>query len=156
MIDWFVLLTPQILLVIFLLFVFVGCEAIGGASDLYLVSPVKFTYVGGLQDNVLSIDWTFDTKVTYESSGLVTGTIGGPPAIGPCEGQFSVNEIKSGGETILCCNINNASGGSVVCECSVTVNQPPHPEPLEQEKGLAGLGFEFTLALDGSGNFILI
>ncbi len=70
MIDWLVLLTPLILLAIFLLFVFLGCESIGGTSDLTIVLPVKFTYVGGLQDNVLSIDWTFDTtKLTYESSG---------------------------------------------------------------------------------------
>ncbi len=158
MIDWLVLLTPFILLAIFLLFVFVGCAEIGGLSKLHRVVVVEFTYVGGLQDNVLSIDWTFDIKLTYESGGVITGTIGGGPSgPDPCEGPFSVNEIKSEGETIVGCDIGIGppSGGSVVCQCSVTVNQPPQPDPIKKERSLAE-EFSFTLALDGSGNFILI
>ena len=158
MIDWFVLLTPLVLLPIFLLLVFVGCAAVTGLDDFSVTSYTAFGYVKGLKDKVNSIVWSFE--VVLEPGGIVTGTIGGGPSPPPTTYSLTSGQIDdvNGGE-IPDGYINIESEGSVTCHCTVTKAGASSSEPeltLTKDKYEDEPPPTFTLALDGSGNFILI
>lgn len=125
-IDWFVLLTPLLLLPIFLLFVFVGCAEILGIEDGVLRpetqdGTVRFTYAAGLPgappqgQDVRRIAWTFDTSDLQFPEGEDV-PMGFNPGIHE-RGQPSSTPILPAGETVEHGSIGAPESGTLSCEC---------------------------------------
>lgn len=139
MIDWFVLLTPLLLLPIFLLFVFVGCQQILGIEEGVYVPPeeemetppVTFEYAPGLPGqppmgkNVVIVRWRFTEELEYPSGDdfPMSFNLGWHTRAGP-----QATPILPGGELVDHGSIGEPTGGSFTCQCAVWISNGMTPD----------------------------
>jgi hypothetical protein len=134
MIDWFVLLTPLLLLPIFLLFAFIGCADILGIEEGVPREPapdpaeVTFTYEGNLQvpqgyTAITRVAWFFSEALEYppEEDFPLGFNLGIHERLDH-GGQIGPNPLLPGGETVPHGQIGNPDGGSMTCECRIFVD----------------------------------
>ena len=173
MIDWFVLLTPLIVLPILLLFGFLGCTLIGESIIDELPGPVThvvFLLGGGLHLALDKIQWVFefsDFDIDTEAvESFLSGTIGGSAFDLPSGKSGLVvlegpNEIPPNQTPFPdATEMRSAHLGNIECTCAVTpLGAAPTDQltfQLEKQK-FAGEGAPaFTFQFDGNGGFELV
>lgn len=132
MLDGFILLTPLVLLPVFLLFAFVGCQQILGIDEGIPAPPapprkVKFGY-SDLPDDVEAIVWEFVTSTLSYPAGEevppdfdpgphVRGQPGHPPLL-------AQEEITHG-------SLGEPSGGTFSCRAAVLRANATQPETVQ-------------------------
>lgn len=121
--DWYVLLTPLLLLPIFLLFVFVGCQYISGVNEYEVGEPetppvteapeLVFEYKSGLTAGIVALAWVFSETLEHAPGEATPSSFptdpfrrgeGSPTPIDPN------GEVKNHGAVL-----GEPTGGGVLC-----------------------------------------
>ncbi len=156
MIDWFVLFTPFILLAIFLLFVFVGCDVVSGLSEFEIGVYVSFSYDPGLGtgDSLGPAIHRFLAEISFKNE--IIGTV--ERTYLPFEGEDppppALNHEK-GESTPLPTSVGLNETGAMICTCHIWKQSAPGvegdqvvPSPSSEKMKTMGGTPSFTLQRD--------
>ena len=109
MIDWFVLLSPLLLLPIFLLFAFAGCQLIWGVDDYVPASlvpvPVTLTIEPGCSNGVSSIQVLFNIGVFFGTEDAVELEVTPVPPDGISISTSDLMRDETSDEETLWCKV---------------------------------------------------